>query len=303
MLDAIWIDANLATMAGGTSYAAIEKAAIGVEGRRIAWVGPQAALPDMPERIARVVHLANGGWISPVQNARTKPFCEKTMSQVISGQYPWPYDARFGPSDTALLVLDMQEDLCSPRGRLREAGFPRSDMMRIVTPIGRVLAAMRAMGFPAMFTSEGHRADLSDLPEAKRRRWVARALAIGSPGPRGRFLVRGEAGSEIVPELRPHSGEPVIEKTAGSGFFASNLETVLRNKNILHLVIAGVTTDGTVQATMRDANDRGYECLLLEDCCAAFDEEVHRAALLALKGERAIYGVVASSDSLLRALA
>src|SRR5262245_37751345 len=190
----------------------------------------------------------------------------------------------------ALLVVDMQVDLCSPGGRLRAVGIATSDMTRIINPLGRVLAAMRAMGFPVVFTRESHRADLSDLTNVKRRLWARRAIVVGAPGPHGRFLVRGEAGSEIVLELRPRQGEPVIDKTGGSAFFASDLDAILREKKIRNLVVAGVTTDGAVQATMRDANDRGYECLLLEDCCSAFDEEAHRIALVSLKGERATYG-------------
>jgi nicotinamidase-related amidase len=220
----------------------------------------------------------------------------------VPGQYPWPYDGCFAPSDTALLVVDLQVDLCSPAGRLGEAGIATSDMARIFDPLGRVLAAMRAAGFSTVFTREGHRVDLSDLTSVKRGLWARRSIAVGSRGPQGRFLVRGEAGSEIVPELRPLHGEPVIDKTGASAFFATDLDVILKAGNIRHLVVAGVTTDGAVQATMRDANDRGYECLLLEDCCSAFDAEAHRTALVALKGARAIYGVVAASDRLLGAL-
>ena len=224
------------------------------------------------------------------------------MARSVTGQYSWPYDGSFRAEDTALLVIDMQVDFCSPGGRLRAAGIAKTDPARAIASLARVLTAMRAGKFPVIFTREAYRAGLSDLADGKRRLWARRGVDVGALGPGGRFLVRGEPGSEIVPELRPRPSEPVIDKAGASAFFASDLDRTLREKNIRNLVVTGVTTDGAVQATMRDANDRGYECLLLEDCCAAFDEAAHRAALVALKGERAIYGVVSTSDALLQAL-
>ena len=128
-------------------------------------------------------------------------------------------------------------------------------------------------------------------------------MDVGSLGPNGRFLIRGEPSVDIMAELRIKDTEPLIDQTGFSAFFATDLDGILRERGIRNLIVAGVPTDGAVQATLRDANDRGYECLLLEDCCAAFDDDTHRKALLALKGERAIYGVVATSKALLRALA
>lgn len=220
------------------------------------------------------------------------------MARSVQGQYAWPYDGSFAADNTGLLIIGMQIDFCSGAGRLRAERAHST-----VATVARLLDGARTAKLPLIFTRESYRAGLSDLSERKRRLWARRGMDVGSLGPNGRFLIRGEPSVDIVAELRIKDTEPLIDQTGFSAFFATDLDGILRERDIRNLIVAGVPTDGAVQATLRDANDRGYECLLLEDCCAAFGDDAHQKALLALKGERAIYGVVATSKALLGALA
>ena len=203
---------------------------------------------------------------------------------------------------TALLIIDMQRDFMEPGGFGETLGNDVSRLARAVKPIGAVLAAARAMGMLVIHTREGHLPDLSDAPPAKIERG-APSLRIGDPGPMGRILIRGEAGHDIIPELYPLAGEPVIDKPGKGAFYATDLDALLRNFGIQHLLVCGVTTEVCVNTTVREANDRGYRCVVLADCCASYFPEFHEAGLKMIKAQGGIFGSIASSQSFLSALA
>lgn len=225
------------------------------------------------------------------------------LPHVAADPYPWPFDGAFTPANTALVIIDMQTDFCLPGGYCDTMGIDISMTGAVIAPIRRVLEAMRAGGFHIIHTREGHRPDLSDLNENKRWRSARAGAQIGGPGPCGRLLTRGEPGWEIVPDLRPLPGEPVIDKPGKGAFYATDLEQILRRRAIRNLVFTGVTTDCCVHTTMRDANDRGYECLLLADCCAATERGNHDAVLRFTAMGNGLFGCVASSAALLEAFA
>ena len=212
-----------------------------------------------------------------------------------------PYTFELQPSRCALLIIDMQRDFLEPGGFGEMLGNDVSQLRRTIEPNAGLLTAWRTHGLQVIHTREGHRPDLADLPPAKRVRGKS-AKTIGDEGPMGRILIRGEAGHDIIPELYPTPTEPVIDKPGKGAFFATDLHAILQNRGIEQLVVTGVTTEVCVNTTVREANDRGYDCLVPEDCVGSYFPEFQHAGLQMIKAQGGIFGWVTHSSRILSAL-
>jgi len=212
-----------------------------------------------------------------------------------------PYAFEFDPETVALLIIDMQRDFVDPGGFGEALGNDVSLLRKAIAPTKRVLEAARRAGLLVIHTREGHRPDLTDLPPSKKARGKLKT-GIGDKGPMGRILVRGEYGHDIIDGLKPKASEPVIDKPGKGAFYATDLDSVLKNRGIRQLIVCGVTTEVCVNTTVREANDRGYDCLVLEDCVGSYFPEFQEYALKMIKAQGGIFGWVGVSGRLLPVL-
>jgi nicotinamidase-related amidase len=212
-----------------------------------------------------------------------------------------PYAFEFEPTTTALVIIDMQRDFVEPGGFGESLGNDVAILRKTITPTRQVLDACRMLGMTVVHTREGHRPDLSDCPPSKLHRGRPKRK-IGDDGAMGRLLIRGEKGHDIIPELYPTPGEVVIDKPGKGAFYATDLEPILRHVGIKTLLVCGVTTEVCVNTTVREANDRGFNCLVLEDCVGSYFPDFQRAALDMIKAQGGIFGWVSSSKNALQAL-
>ncbi len=228
----------------------------------------------------------------------------QNLRWIDSEPYAWPYNGSLNPSSTALMIIDMQRDFLDKEGYIGSMGYSTEGTRKTIEPIGRLLREARAQGYHIIHTREGHQSDLSDCPGVKHWRSLnLSSVGIGDRGPLGRLLVKGEPGWNIIPELAPLESEVVIDKPGKGAFFATSLDFMLRISGIKNIILTGVTTDVCVHTTMREANDRGYECLLVTDATAALDPGVHRSAVRSVQLSGGIFGATADSHAVLKAIA
>lgn len=223
------------------------------------------------------------------------------MIQVAAHPRAFPHNG-LAKDEVALILIDMQRDFLEPDGYLTGMGYDVSGVRAAIKPAQRLLTAARGAGLDVIHTRQGYRPDLAEVPAHKLARIQAGQSAIGKPGPLGRFLIRGEPGFQIIPELAPAPGEFIIDKTANSAFWGTDLASILAARGVRALILGGVTTDVCVHCTLREANDRGFECLLARDACGSGDAEAHRAALHMVTVEDGVFGVLAEVDAIVAAL-
>lgn len=212
-----------------------------------------------------------------------------------------PRAIEIDPARSAVLMIDMQRDFLQPGGFGEALGNNIRLLTAAVDPCRALLAGARRHGVLVIHTREGHRPDMLDAPPAKVERGAPSAR-IGDRGPMGRILIRGEPGHDLIPELYPHAGEPVIDKPGKGAFYATDLHTLLHNRGIENLIVCGVTTEVCVHTTVREANDRGYRCIVPGDCCASYFPEFHEVGLRMIKAQGGIFGWVSDSRRILAAL-
>jgi len=212
-----------------------------------------------------------------------------------------PYDFDLQPGKAALLVIDMQRDFMEPGGFGDALGNDVLQLRRTIAPLQALIAAARASGMLVMHTREGHKPDLSDLHETKRLRGKG-SMTIGDVGPMGRILVIGEPGHDIIPELYPIAGEPVIDKPGKGAFYNTELSDLIAEHGVEQLIVCGVTTEVCVHTTVREANDRGIDCLVLSDCTGSYFPEFHEVALRMIAAQGGIFGWVGDSTGVIAAL-
>jgi nicotinamidase-related amidase len=225
------------------------------------------------------------------------------MKDRVSGDpHAFPLSGDLRPGNTALLVIDMQHDFCSEGGYMHRLGAPLSGLRAPIEPIRRVLAAVRAAGYHVMHTREGYGSDLADLQPWKRGGGPNDSIAIGDAGPMGRALIRGEPCWEIISELAPAPGEPVLDKASYGPFATTDIDALLRNWGVRNLVLTGVTTDCCITSCLREALDRGYDCLVLADCVGSADPVHHEAALTLMRKRSGVFGTTATSVAFIDAI-
>ncbi|MBV8132657.1 MAG: cysteine hydrolase [Alphaproteobacteria bacterium] len=212
-----------------------------------------------------------------------------------------PYAFDLDPGRASLVIIDMQRDFLEPGGFGEALGNDVSLLRRTIAPTRCLLEEARAAGLTIIHTREGHRPDLADLPATKKARGRL-AAGIGDPGPMGRILVRGEPGHDIIPELYPLPGEPVVDKPGKGAFHATDLDAMLKNRSVAQLIVCGVTTEVCVNTTVREANDRGYDCVVVADCVGSYFPEFHEMGLRMIKAQGGIFGWVATSEAVIAAL-
>ncbi|WP_020209567.1 cysteine hydrolase family protein [Gilvimarinus chinensis] len=216
--------------------------------------------------------------------------------------YPWPLSGSWGPENTAIVVIDMQRDFLAEEGYFASLGEDVSHLRQAIEPAQDFLRAARQHPFLIIHTRESHRPELLDLQDNKRRKGLRQDSPVGKAGPLGRLLVRGEKGCDFYPGFTPQPGEIVVDKPGNSAFYATDFEHILRTRQVRHLILLGVTTDVCVSSTMREANDRGFDCLLLNDCCGAANEQLHQNTLSSLSHEGGIFGAYSESDAIIQTL-